>query len=459
MRTAARLVAALLAVLSPLSSVLAQEPAWSYDVIHLKSGTCFRGLIVEESPALVRFQNIRRQPGRPTVVFSTAFRPDEIKQIERLAPADRELLQARLADLDPTGQGERRRMERLELQKAPWNGKADAALRYVSDHFALTSNAAPEIVRRAAVRLEQLDVAFTRFLPPRHPGGAVTEIILVRSLDQYRSLLRGEGKPFLNPAYFDPAANRLVCASDLERLGDDLERLRQQHQEYLAEVDKLEADLAGLPKSKVPPRYRQIIRDTRLQIARAERTNDQAFNKATEQLFATLYHEAFHAYLLNFVYPPAQGELPRWLNEGLAQLFETAIVEAGELRIGHADKERLERVREALRKGELMPLPDLLRSGSRPFLLLHGSDRQASDRAYLTAWALAHYLTFERRLLGGPAMDRYVRQLHEGAEPREAFATLVGQPNEAFERDFHRYLQGLQPDGSSASALTEPKPE
>jgi hypothetical protein len=432
--------------------------SWSYDVIHLKNGTCFRGLIVEESAALIRFQNIRRQPGRPTVVFATTFRPDEVRRINRLPDDERSLLKARLAELDPSGRGEERRMEKLELQRVAWNGKPDAGLRYDSDHFVLTSDAPSEVVRRVAVRLEQIDTAFVRYLPPRHEAGAPTSIILVRSLEEYRALLRQEGRPILNPAFFDPATDRLVCASDFERLGEDLERVRQQHQELLAEVDRLEADLAGLPKSKVPPRYRQLIRETRQRVAQAERTNDRAFNKATEQLLATLYHEAFHAYLLNFVYPPAQGELPRWLNEGLAQLFETAIIEADDLRVGHADARRLERAKDALRKGELVPLADLLRSGSRPFLLLHGSDRQASDRAYLTAWALAHYLTFERRLLGGPAMDRYVKRLHEGADPREALAELVGQPVEAFERDFHRYVQLLQLDGSPAAGLPEPKP-
>ena len=43
--------------------------------------------------------------------------------------------------------------------------------------------------------------------------------------------------------------------------------------------------------------------------------------------------------------------MPRWLNEGLAQIFETAIIEAGELRVGHADAERLARVKEEIRVG------------------------------------------------------------------------------------------------------------
>jgi len=33
--------------------------------------------------------------------------------------------------------------------------------------------------------------------------------------------------------------------------------------------------------------------------------------------------------------------VPLWLDEGLAQIFETALVEAGELRVGHAERSRL----------------------------------------------------------------------------------------------------------------------
>ena len=67
-----------------------------------------------------------------------------------------------------------------------------------------------------------------------------------------------------------------------------------------------------------------------------------------ERLFTRLYHEAFHAYLGTFVYPAQGGSLPIWFNEGLAQIFETAIVEVGELRVGHADPVRLVAVRAVL---------------------------------------------------------------------------------------------------------------
>ena len=193
----------------------------------------------------------------------------------------------------------------------------------------------------------------------------------------------------------------------------------------------------------------------------ADLNNGQKFDDATGKfLFAVLYHEAFHAYVTTFVYPPLKpdevkagkgtGELPRWLNEGLAQVFETAVVEVGELRADHPDKERLELVKEWLkgkRGGPLVPLGDLLVTGRDAFLASHADQKAASDRAYLTSWALAHYLTFDRRLIGTDALRKYLIAVNSGGDPKQAFAGLVGKDLAAFEKDWHSYLSRLQQNG------------
>ena len=44
-------------------------------------------------------------------------------------------------------------------------------------------------------------------------------------------------------------------------------------------------------------------------------------------MFRRLAHEAFHAYLETYVYPRQAYDVPRWLNEGLAQTFEAGLLE------------------------------------------------------------------------------------------------------------------------------------
>ena len=45
-------------------------------------------------------------------------------------------------------------------------------------------------------------------------------------------------------------------------------------------------------------------------------------------MFARAYHESFHAYLENYVYPHDHYDVPRWLNEGLAVMMEGGILDA-----------------------------------------------------------------------------------------------------------------------------------
>ena len=449
-----RIVPVLLALFLPLALRADTPPSptpWKFETVHLKNGTVLLGLVTEESPLQIKFQNVRRATGRPTVIIHTTFKRSEIARVERLPDEDHKKLEEHVQELEQnTPQGEKERMGGLELKPVAWGLNPKGGWRYESDYFALLSDAPEEIVRRAALRLEQIYGAYARFLPPRHKGGQPTTILLITDITEYRKTLAAMNQKVLNLAFFDPAGNRIVCASDLRQLGDELARLRQLHHEIWDDLKKKEADYTKLYKGKDLTSLLQLITEKRRQLQTADVKNEMVFNQATQLLFATLYHEAFHAYLAGFVYPARAGELPRWLNEGLAQIFETAQIDAGELRIGHADAARLSRARDALKKGTLVPLTDLLRSEKKQFALGHIGDRQVSDRHYLTSWATAFYLTFDRRLLGSAALDKYVQALQDGTDAKAAFEELVGQPLPQFEADFRKFLHLLQADGSLA---------
>lgn len=440
---------------------------WSFDKLKLKNGAHLKGLILEETPTAVRFQRVYRLPGRPTITVTSRHFRSDIDKLEKLADADREILKQRLKEIDPSGEGERKRMETLELQVVEWNGKPKSALRYDSDHFSLISNAPEEIVRRSAVRLEQIYTAYASFLPPRYPGGKPTTIVLYPSLDEYQRLLADNGWKLQNAAFFNPHANRIVCGSNLVEHGKDLENARKLHAEHRAELDKREAEYRKFfgKKPAELARYLQEIAVYRRKIAEADRLNDANFDRETRRLFSILYHEAFHAYASNFVYPMKRnsttadgpGELPRWLNEGLAQVFESGLVEAGELRVDHPDKDRLQRVKTAVIKGELLSIRELLGVGPKHFLVAHNGERKEAERAYLAAWALAIYLTFDRRLIGTDTLDEYVRCVSQGAAAEEAFVKLVGQPLPAFEARFHEWLKKLPSDRSLLESADKDK--
>jgi hypothetical protein len=435
---------------------------WKYDVVYRKKGEPYQGLILERTSDGLLMKGIVRRPGRPTIVYRISLSNDEIDRVELLAEAERAALRRRvkkveeegkrLAEqmkaLDPSAKEPIAGADRLALRPTTWPGEGRTkALAYQSSHFRLISNAPRRVVEVTAIRLEQAYAAYAHALPPRAKGDATT-ILLPQSLADYQALVRGRGRDLLNPAFFDPARNEILCAFDWRHLTEERERIHRHHVKLKADLDEREAELRKAYKGAIPPELKAPIEAKRREIQAAEAKNHDTFERAQRRLFQRLYHEAFHAYLLNFLYPPRDGEVPRWLNEGLAQIFETAIFEVGELRIDHADEERVIAVRRALRHDTLLSLADLLRSGPKQFQVAHDGDKQVSDRYYLASWALAYYLTFDRKLLGTPALDGYVRDLKHGRDPLDAFAKLTGQPLPKFEREFLDYLMHLRPVGS-----------
>lgn len=438
---------------------------WQYDVVRLRDGDRLRGLVVEQDADHVLIHCVRRNPGRPTIVSPIRLDAGDVVKVDRLDDEHRTELRRRLTGLlrqrrmlmeqikllDPDARGTAPAEETVKLHKVPWvlPGRGEA-LGYQSAHFRLVSNAQPRIVRLAAIQLEQVYDAYARCLPARVTKAVPTTIILTRSLTDYRALARGPGRSLLNPAFYDPARNRIVCGNDFQALCEELRQTRRRHEKLTADLNAREKELARVygGKGRIPRDLRQPLEEARKKIRTVEARNNAAFDQTRNRLFERLYHEAFHAYLANFVYPPRAESVPRWLNEGLAQIVETAIFEVGELRVGHADPRRLAAVRAALKRGTLLPVADLLRSGSKQFVIAHAGDRQLSDRSYLASWALAYYLTFERKLLRTRAFDDYIHALGRGTNPVEAFRTLVGQPLPQFEKQFRNYLEHLHADGT-----------
>jgi hypothetical protein len=436
---------------------------WKYDVVLRRKGPPLVGLVVEQTESQVLFKCISRQPGRPTLIFNEALPRQEIQRLDLLNDHDREQLQQRLKNLVREREQLQAHLkllvgsapnapavDALHLEQVPWPPDPRVQARaYRSSAFVLVSTASEEVVQLSAIQFEQVYAAYARCLAPRKTGKPTT-ILLTGSLTEYQALVRDTGHNFFNPAYYDVARNQIVCGSDLQRLCAERERVRQRHVMLRSDLDKQRADLQRVYNGRVPPELLAPIQEALRQIPLKERANDEAFEQARTRLFQRLYHEAFHAYLASFVYPDV--EVPRWLNEGLAQIFETAIVEVGELRVGHADKERLEAIRLALSRGTLLPTADLLRSGPRQFLVAHAAEQQASDRHYLASWGLVFYLTFERRILNTKAMDDYIAALQRHVDPLDAFRDLVGQPLPEFEKDYQQYLKNLRPDGTVAQA-------
>ncbi len=462
-----RVLAAILVIGSTSLAPRCVAEEWKLDTVHLKNGNQFQGLVDDDGHDYVQIRVVRHHPGRPTVVYSTAVPRADVDRVELADEKDRVLLTERLKALqserqnwsallrtiDPAHKGSTApEFDQVELTPAKWGKGSADGLSYKSNHFRIISNAPREQIAVTAIQLEQVYTAYARLLPPRVDKSEPTTVLLPQSFSDYQALMKDQHKVFLNWAYYDAEHNQIVCPSELQQLAQEWSKKFEANQK---ELDRLQEELVKLKqlfKGNVPANLLKDNRDQQDRVRQLNEQNRKTCEQQLQKLLQPLYHEAFHAYLNNQVFPTSDYDVPRWLNEGLAQLFETATLEAGELSFDRPDKDRLTLAQAQIRKGDFVSLASLLKADQKSFLAVHNSDKQASDRYYVASWALASYLTFNRKVLGTKALDAYLVSLHRGTDPADAFHELVGMPLKDFEKEFHQAVSRWKPDAFTANS-------
>ena len=147
-----------------------------------------------------------------------------------------------------------------------------------------------------------------------------------------------------------------------------------------------------------------------------------------EDASSLVYHEYVHS-----VASATLQRLPLWLEEGLAELYQTFDVTRGSARIGLPVSRHLV----LLNSSPILPLEEL-------FAVDHTSpaynDATLKESFYAESWALVHYL-----LIGSeprrPETMRFIALLREGMQPSTAFGAAFSIDLAQFEEEFRSYLR------------------
>ena len=429
--------------------------SWKLDRVTLRSGKTLEGLIEAENDRELRLMEIRRPEGRGLFGASRSYKRAEIASIERLGSEDRQESRQRLDQYLQRGRVEaieRSNVELEEVDEAP-----GGCWRYRGTWYTLESRASQELTRRVVCRLEQMFTAYRRVLPPRVARREELRIVLHGTSAEYQALARSLGASLENAAFYHPRRNLVAAGSDLARLAGQLAQVQAQHDAMRTELEKLRRDLPGrleehrkkLSVTHSEAAVRKILVNYRRQFLQDigeleqktedfDRQNEATLEQQAGRVLALLRHEAFHAYLENYVYPQSEHDVPRWLNEGLAQMFEHSRLEADLLRVDVPDKAVLARLANDL-AARPATLAQVLSADHRSYLISHQGDRD-SQLNYAYAWGLAHYLTFVRPVFGGAALDQYVSKSAAGDEPIARFERLVDQPLAEFEDQWRAWV-------------------
>ena len=449
----------------------AQEPnsgineSWAMDVLVLSNGKKLSGLLVSESQLAIDFVEIHRPIGKPMYLVIRTISKKRVLKTEQITSEARKQLSQKVTLFRNRTRIEAMQLESVRFQIIQRDNKTWRL--YDNLWFRLETTLEDPVARKIVVRLEQIFLALRYALPPDASLKNSPVLFQIYGSNRgYIAALKTEKIKLANPAFYEPVSNRIVAGSTLNELLQDISNARSKHQalqtklqqwdtQLEEQLTKREASLVqqGVTKKQrnkallsIRTRWNKQKRGMKQSLDKANRDNQEALARELDKLTRQLFHEAFHAYLQNTVYPTEQYSIPSWLNEGLAQVFETVMIEANQMRIDAPDPVRLAALQKELRRLGGISLAELLQADQEKFTALHSAQHSAKlqvDKHYLLAWGLAYYIAFEKPLLQSKAMKQYAKKTEKEKQPIEQFEAFVGMPLATFEKQWKAAMLNL----------------
>jgi hypothetical protein len=129
-----------------------------------------------------------------------------------------------------------------------------------------------------------------------------------------------------------------------------------------------------------------------------------------------LQHEGFH----QFAYSRFGGDLPIWVNEGLAEYFGEAFLDDGRLIVGLSRPQVLAAVQQALELGTYVPFERMLSMTSRQWS--EGLAADAAPLRYHQAWSMVQFLVYGDGGRYAAPFEKYLRMINAGFTSSHAFS-------------------------------------
>jgi hypothetical protein len=162
-----------------------------------------------------------------------------------------------------------------------------------------------------------------------------------------------------------------------------------------------------------------------------------------DALRRTLQHEAFHQFAHRLISP----ELPVWINEGIAQLFEEGIYTGKRFIVEQVPPRRLRQLQDDMSNRRLTAFQDFVFMDHREWAS-NMRDRDRGSSQYNQAWAMVHFLVYAEDANTGTPLYRerffqMLTQVKNGVDPKEAFRANFGVNFAGFQERFLAYARSL----------------
>jgi hypothetical protein len=154
----------------------------------------------------------------------------------------------------------------------------------------------------------------------------------------------------------------------------------------------------------------------------------------------TLQHEAFHQFA-HFVVSP---NLPAWLNEGIAELYNDAIWTGSRYIIGEVYPRRVRRLNEDIKNRSFVRFEKMITMDHKTWNESLNAKDETATTYYNQAWAMVYFLTQSGANAQTKQLTGYLTQLHNGADPNAAWKTFFPD-TKSLETQFANWVTRVSP--------------
>ena len=152
-----------------------------------------------------------------------------------------------------------------------------------------------------------------------------------------------------------------------------------------------------------------------------------------------LQHEGFH----QFAYSRFGSDLPRWLNEGIAEFFGEAMLIDDTFVLGQVTPRVIETVKGAIEREEHIAFSRLLAIDDTQWSQLVQTGR--AELVYHQSWSIVHFLVYGDGGRYQQPFERYLGLINQGVPADNAFREVFGDNLGAFEERWKLYALAATP--------------
>jgi len=163
----------------------------------------------------------------------------------------------------------------------------------------------------------------------------------------------------------------------------------------------------------------------------------------SEATWYVVQHEGFHQFLHNVV----GGQIPIWINEGLADYFGISIYTGDGYVMGIVPPLRLAALKSWIESGKALTVEKMMQMPHELWNLQLG-DAGKSSVNYDQAWSMVHFLAHGDGGRYQDAFNGFLRSVSRGAKWEQAWVANFGAGTREFEQRWRKYWLDMPAEGS-----------